>query len=143
MGLDMLYRQADRRNRHQAVGPMMGALSKRFDPRGLYAMLIACVLASCPDKIVEGKPFFQDMNKSQYAAGEYIITMAKDVRPDFIIKYFSQYEVISVKAMEYAGENVYLLKIRKDPGPEEMQKKSAASANIKSIQPNYIYRMFK
>jgi hypothetical protein len=38
-------------------------------------------------------------------------------------QFFSEFEVVSVKILECAGENVYLLKIRKEPRPRGYAKK--------------------
>ncbi len=114
-------------------------------PTVWLALFLICILFSCQDNRADGKTPspLQTSDKSQYVTGEYLITLEPSAGEDFIRQFFFELEVISINPQKLIGDNVYLLKIRRDPGPEEIRKKCAGNSKIKSIQPNYIYKMFK
>jgi hypothetical protein len=81
---------------------------------------------------------FHEINKPNYVAGEYIISLAEGKGEDVIRSCFSEYGIISIKPL---GNHAFLIKLMRDPGLEELKKRSAECGTIKSVQPNYIYRM--
>ncbi len=108
----------------------------------VLALISLSFLLSFQVNKADGKPMIHDLDKNQYVAGEYIITLEQGVGKEFIQKYFSDYEVVSIKPLKNIGKNVYLMKVRRDPGFAEIQRKcKEAPGKIKHIQPNYIYRM--
>jgi hypothetical protein len=75
-------------------------------------------------------------NISNRAPGEYIVTLVEGGAIDAVRKTLAVYYVLK---MENLGKNRYLVKVRNDPGPEEMQSQLLVSPEVKAVQPNYLY----
>lgn len=69
--------------------------------------------------------------------GEYVVTADKGGNVAFLREYFAEYTVLEI---DQFGENLYRVKLKTDPGLEELKKKGAKTDRIKDIQPNFIYR---
>jgi hypothetical protein len=50
------------------------------------------------------------------------------------------YGRFGIKGIKDLGNNVFLVTLTEDPGPEMMEKLRGGNTHIKSVQPNYIYR---
>jgi hypothetical protein len=72
------------------------------------------------------------------APGEYLVTVQKGGDQALIRKLFASFSVKDVRSL---GEGQFLLKIEKDPGPEAVKKKGEESDRIRSVQPNFVYRL--
>ncbi|OHD70468.1 MAG: hypothetical protein A2W19_08750 [Spirochaetes bacterium RBG_16_49_21] len=107
----------------------------------LFVLIFVASLWSCSGGNAADRGFFHKLNKNKYVAGEYIISLAANAGEDAIQQCFSEYGLMIVKPL---GNNAFLIKLTHDPGFAEIQKKcSASGGKIKSVQPNYIYRMLK
>ncbi len=74
--------------------------------------------------------------------GEYIITVPEGSDVSIIKKLFSDYGLIKIKSIQkYKGKQRYLIKLKQDPGPDEMKKIAEKTDTIIHIQPNYIYKI--
>jgi hypothetical protein len=71
-------------------------------------------------------------------AGEYLVTLAADTEVKAIAGLYGRFGIKGIKEL---GNNVFLMTLTEDPGPEEMEKLRGGNALIKAIQPNYIYRI--
>jgi len=70
--------------------------------------------------------------------GEYLVSVQKGGDEALIRKVFASY---SVRDVQSVSDNLFLLKLDRDPGPEEIQRKAEESDRIRSVQPNYVYRL--
>lgn len=70
--------------------------------------------------------------------GEYLVSVQKSGNEASIRKVFAQY---SVRAVQKVSDNLFLLKIEKDPGPDVVKRKGERSNRIRSVQPNFVYRL--
>ncbi|MDY6933916.1 MAG: hypothetical protein SVZ03_06795 [Spirochaetota bacterium] len=76
------------------------------------------------------------------APGEYIVTVREGSDDSVILNSFSSYGLIRIKSIhKYKGRHTYLIKLKKDPGIEELEKRIRKSDMLLHIQPNYIYRI--
>ncbi len=83
-----------------------------------------------PKKIAVGS------NISNRAPGEYIVTLVDGGAIESVRKTLAVYYVLK---LEDLGKNRYLVKLRNDPGPEEVKNQLLVSPEVKAVQPNYLY----
>ena len=76
--------------------------------------------------------------KKNRVIGEYIITVKEGTTEEFLIKYFSSLEVSNVKKIH---DNIFLIKLGIDPGPEKIRSDYLDNERIIDIQPNYEYQL--
>lgn len=69
--------------------------------------------------------------------GEYLVTLAAGADAKAIDDLYGLFRIKGIKDL---GNNVFLVTLTEDPGPEKMQKLRGESARIKAVQPNYVYR---
>ena len=69
--------------------------------------------------------------------GEYLVTLAVSAEVKVIADLYGQFGIKGIKEL---GNNVFLVTLTEDPGPETMEKLRGGNAQIKAVQPNYIYR---
>lgn len=70
--------------------------------------------------------------------GEYLVTLT--VPPDArVIR--DVYGRFGIKSIQELGSNVFLVTLVEDPGPETMVKLRAEHLRIKSVEPNFVYRI--
>ena len=69
--------------------------------------------------------------------GEYLVTLTADAKTKAIADLYGQFGIKGIKEL---GNNVFLVTLTEDPGPETMEKLRGGNALIKAVQPNYIYR---
>lgn len=69
--------------------------------------------------------------------GEYLVTLAADANKKAIADLYGRFGIKSVKDL---GNNLFLVTLTEDPGPEVMEKLRGKNTFIKAVQPNYIYR---
>lgn len=70
-------------------------------------------------------------------SGEYLVTLAARGEVKAIADLYGQFGIKGIKDL---GNNVFLVTLTEDPGPEKMEKLRVGNAHIKAVQPNYIYR---
>ena len=71
------------------------------------------------------------------AAGEYLVTLAGRAEVKAIADLYGRFGIKNIKDL---GNNVFLVILTEDPGPEEMEKLRGGNALIKAIEPNFVYR---
>ncbi len=71
------------------------------------------------------------------APGEYLVTVQKGGDEALIRKLFARFSVREVRSL---GDSLFLLKIEEDPGPEAIKREGEENDQIRSVQPNFVYR---
>lgn len=69
--------------------------------------------------------------------GQYIITLKEGASVEIIKRVFQQYGIHSIQDLP---KRRYLIILKEDPGPDDIAKQAATSADIESVHPNYLYR---
>ena len=69
--------------------------------------------------------------------GEYLVTLAARAEVKAIADLYGRFGIKNLKDL---GNNVFLVTLTDDPGPEEMEKLRGGNALIKAIEPNFVYR---
>ena len=71
------------------------------------------------------------------APGEYLVTLAAPAEVKAIADVYGRF---GIKGIERLGNNVFLVTLTEDPGPETMEKLRAENPRIKAVEPNVLYR---
>lgn len=71
--------------------------------------------------------------------GEYLI-QTKSGKKDVIYNFLKQYKIVKVRKSN--GADFFIVNIEKDPGPKIIETASKKFLDIKSIQPNFLYKGF-
>lgn len=74
---------------------------------------------------------------SDRVPGEYLITVQNGGDESLIRREFADRSVRSVRQIR---DDLFLVNIERDPGPEAMRQMAAGCAQIRAVQPNFIYR---
>jgi hypothetical protein len=74
----------------------------------------------------------------QQVAGEYIVSVHPGTGPDSLRKLYDGYEVRDITDLS-GGQ--YLIKLQHDPGLAAIKQKGLDSGKVKSVQPNFSYRL--
>lgn len=69
--------------------------------------------------------------------GEYIVTLKDGGNLEVIQKAFSE---LGIESLQGLSNRRVLMKLKDDPGPEQVEKLGTAATGIESVQPNYIYK---
>ncbi len=72
------------------------------------------------------------------APGEYLVTLAAGADSKAIADLYGRF---GVKTLRSLGRNVFLVSLTEDPGPARMEELRGQSAQIKAVQPNFVYRI--
>lgn len=77
---------------------------------------------------------------SQHARvpGEYLVTLAARADVKAIADVYGRYGIKGIKKL--AG-NVFLVTLTEDPGPAAMEKLREGNASIRTVEPNFVYRI--
>ena len=70
--------------------------------------------------------------------GEYLVTLAAGADVKAIAALYGRFGIRGTQAI---GSDVFLVKLTEDPGPARMEEVRAQSAQIKAVQPNFVYRI--
>ena len=71
--------------------------------------------------------------------GQYIVTVQEGTDDTRVRAVYVSYGVREITRL---GQNQFLLKVRQDPGPDEIERVGLQSdARITAVQPNFIYRI--
>lgn len=81
----------------------------------------------------------QFQKKHNRVDNEYIVTLTKTGNIGDIKDAFREFITTEISNL---GNNSYLVKIKKDPGPEIMTQTILKKKGIKTIQANFIYKTF-
>ena len=69
--------------------------------------------------------------------GEYLVTLAEGADVKAIADLYGRF---GIKGTQGLGRNIFLVTLREDPGPAKMEELRAQNAQIKAVQPNFVYR---
>jgi hypothetical protein len=110
--------------------------------RKLFALLLFIFTSvSCGGPMTEDShPPLQirTSDSPEYVAGEYIVTVQPGGDKDTLRQLYSAYGVSEISDL---GSKRFLIKLKQDPGLKVIKQKSLESVKVKSIQPNFIYRL--
>ena len=77
------------------------------------------------------------LSQQTRVAGEYLVTLAARAEVKAIADLYGRFGIKNIKDL---GNNVFLVTLIEDPGPEEMEKLRGGNALIKAVEPNFVYR---
>ena len=69
--------------------------------------------------------------------GEYLVTLAEGADAKAIADLYGRF---GIKATRDLGNNLFLVTLGEDPGPDKLEELRSRSAQVKAVQPNFIYR---
>ncbi|HEY8370453.1 MAG TPA: hypothetical protein VIM86_14175 [Thermodesulfobacteriota bacterium] len=75
--------------------------------------------------------------QGQRVPGEYLVTVRAGTDERRIRDLFAEYQVAGLRRVR---DDVFLLRIAKDPGPEAVRARGLSSPDVTAVQPNYAYR---
>ena len=70
--------------------------------------------------------------------GEYLVTLAEGADGKVIADLYGRF---GIKGAKDLGNNVFLVTLAEDPGPDRMEELRGQNASVKAVQPNYVYRL--
>ncbi|HYU28614.1 MAG TPA: hypothetical protein VEK83_06270 [Gemmatimonadales bacterium] len=69
--------------------------------------------------------------------GEYLVTLAAGADVKAIADLYGRY---GIKGTQDLGRNLFLVRLTEDPGPAKLEELRRQNAQIKVVQPNFVYR---
>lgn len=69
--------------------------------------------------------------------GEYLVTLAAGADVKAIADLYGRF---GIKGTQGLGRNLFLVTLTEDPGPAKMEELRGQNAQIKAVQPNFVYR---
>ena len=69
--------------------------------------------------------------------GEYLVTLAAGADVKVIADLYGRY---GIKGTRDLGRNLLLVRLTEDPGPAKLEELRGQNAQIKAVQPNFVYR---
>jgi hypothetical protein len=69
--------------------------------------------------------------------GEYLVTLAAGADVKAIADLYGRF---GIKGTQDLGRNLFLVRLTEDPGPAKLEELRTQNAQIKAIQPNFVYR---
>jgi len=72
------------------------------------------------------------------APGEYLVTLAAGADSKAIADLYGRF---GIKGTRDLGRDVFIVTLTQDPGPARMEELRGQSAQIKAVQPNFVYRI--
>jgi hypothetical protein len=69
--------------------------------------------------------------------GEYLVTLAAGADVKAIAELYGRY---GIKGTQDLGRNLFLVRLTEDPGPAKLEELRGQNAQIKAVQPNFVYR---
>ena len=97
----------------------------------------AAALCACGNPTVSAQTPPPETKSQQRVPGQYLVTLAAGAEANAIDALYGRFGVKGVRSI---GNNVYLVTLIEDPGPDAMEKLRAGNAHIRAVQPNYVYR---
>jgi len=70
--------------------------------------------------------------------GEYLVTLAAGTDVKAIADLYGRF---GIKGTRDLGRNIFLVTLTEDPGPAKMEELRRQNAQIKAVQPNFVYRI--
>ena len=77
------------------------------------------------------------LSQQTRVAGEYLVTLAARAEVKAIADLYGRFGIKNIKDL---GNNVFLVTLTEDPGPEGMEKLRGGNVLIKAVEPNFVYR---
>lgn len=71
------------------------------------------------------------------APGEYLVTLVPGADSKVIAGLYGRF---GIKGMKDLGNNLFLVTLTEDPGPAKMEELRGQNAQVKAVQPNFVYR---
>jgi hypothetical protein len=100
---------------------------------------VVIVIAACSQAAVPASTStVASSAQQQRAPHEYLVTLSEGADARALADVYGRFGILQTKSI---GNNVYLLKLRDDPGPQSMEELVRGDARIKAVQPNFIYRI--
>lgn len=75
--------------------------------------------------------------QQQRVPGEYLVTVRSGTPEQRIRDLYADYSVVDLRRLH---DDVFLLRLAKDPGPEAARALGLSSGAVTDVQPNYVYR---
>lgn len=69
--------------------------------------------------------------------GEYLVTLAAGADSKAIAVLYGRF---GIKGIQGLGHNIFLVTLTEDPGPAKIEELRGQNAQIKAVQPNFVYR---
>ena len=69
--------------------------------------------------------------------GEYVVTLVPGADTSAIVGLYGRF---GIKGMKDLGNNLFLVTLSEDPGPAKIEELRVQNAQIKAVQPNFVYR---
>ncbi|HEX7126288.1 MAG TPA: hypothetical protein VF406_11055 [Thermodesulfobacteriota bacterium] len=76
-------------------------------------------------------------SQPQRVPGEYLVTVRAGTDERRIRDLYAEYQVVGLRRVR---DDVFLLRIGKDPGPEAVETRGLSSPDVTAVQPNHVYR---
>jgi len=70
------------------------------------------------------------------APGEYLVTLAAGADAKAIADLYGRFGIEGTRDL---GRNVFLVRLTEDPGPAKLEELRGQNAQIKAVQPNFVY----
>ena len=109
----------------------------------IQALCLGCASANDNEDVIKERDSFmmQDqMKDNSRVPGEYIVTLSEDGDESVIHEYFGEFDIIEVRKL---SKSMFLLRIKNDPGVENIEESLECSPFLKAVQPNFRYRSFQ
>jgi hypothetical protein len=94
--------------------------------------------SACSQTPREPAPTPMDFSSRQTRApGEYLVTLAAGADVKAIAGLYGRFGIKSIRGL---GPNLFLVTLAEDPGPARMEELRGQNAQIRAVQPNFVYR---
>jgi hypothetical protein len=106
----------------------------------LLVAAVYSVLVSCGSDVKEGSRSHLRLETtagSDRIAGEYVFTVHVGGDAAFLRQLYGEY---GVRELTDLGMNLFLIRLNRDPGLDEIKSKALESGKVKDVQPNFAYR---
>jgi hypothetical protein len=94
--------------------------------------------SACSQTPRDPAPMPMDFSSRQTRVpGEYLVTLAAGADVKAIAGLYGRF---GIKDTQGLGRNLFLVTLTEDPGPAKMEELRSQNAQIKAVQPNFVYR---
>lgn len=92
--------------------------------------------SACGHTPVNPKTTLTTQTQQARVPGEYLVTVAARDKVQAISDLYGQF---GIKGIRDLGSNIFLVTLSADPGPARMEQLRGDNADIKAVQPNFVY----
>ena len=104
----------------------------------VVAMTGLAAASACSQTPRDPAPTPVDFSSQQSRApGEYLVTLAAGADIKAIADLYGRFGIKDTRGL---GRNLFLVSVIQDPGPAKMEELRRQNAQIKAVQPNFVYR---